>query len=66
MVDAARSGIESTGERWIEAEMWRVRGELLVETPEADLRRALAVARAQKATAFEQRALRSLAAGGFD
>ncbi len=64
-LDAARSGIEATSERWIEAEMWRVRGELLSETCEADLRRALAVARAQKATAFEQRALRSLAARGF-
>ena len=64
-LDAARSGIEATGERWIEAEMWRVRGELLSETCEPDLRRALAVARAQKATCFEQRALRSLAARGF-
>jgi predicted ATPase len=50
--------IERTGERWCEAELHRIRGDLLLlrgQVPEAEaaLERALAVARAQQARAFE-------------
>jgi len=61
----ARRGIAETGERWIEAEMWRLCGELLDDDPEADLRRALSVAQAQKAACFVRRASASLAAKGL-
>ena len=56
------------GERWFEAELHRLRGELLLASPEPDaveaeacLRRALAVARTQEAGLWELRAATSLA-----
>jgi tetratricopeptide (TPR) repeat protein len=58
--------IEKTHERWAEAEMHRLRGELLMsinEQPlaEASYRRALAVAKGQSAKFWELRAATSLA-----
>jgi predicted ATPase len=58
--------IEVTEERWAEAEMHRVRGELLSATDdfdaaEASFRRAATVAQHQRAKLFELRASTSLA-----
>ena len=60
--------VERTGVRWIEAELHRLRGELLLALPEADqpeaeacFRQALAVAREQDAKMWELRAATSLA-----
>ena len=60
--------VERTGGRWIEAELHRLRGELLLALPEPDqpeaeacFRRALAVAREQGAKMWELRAATSLA-----
>ena len=60
--------VEKTGGRWLEAELHRLRGELLLALPEPDrpgaeacLRRASAVARAQGARMWELRAATSLA-----
>ena len=59
---------DSTGERWTEAELHRLRGELLSRLPESDLakaedsyRRAIAVAREQGARLWELRAAVPLA-----
>jgi predicted ATPase len=59
---------ERTGARWIEAELHRRRGELLLALPEPDeaeadacLRRSLAVARRQRAKLWELRAATSFA-----
>jgi predicted ATPase len=64
----ALDGVERTGARWIEAELHRLRGELLLALPEADqpeaegcLRRAIAVAQEQSARWWELRAATSLA-----
>jgi tetratricopeptide (TPR) repeat protein len=60
--------VESSGERLYEAELHRLRGELLAERPgsaaeaEASFRQAIAVARQQGALLFERRAEESLAA----
>ena len=60
--------VERTGGRWLEAELHRLRGELLLALPEPDpaeaeacFRRALAVAREQGARMWELRAATSLA-----
>jgi class 3 adenylate cyclase/predicted ATPase len=60
--------VESTGERWFEAELHRVRGKLLLALPEPDqpdaeacFHQALAVAREQDARMWELRAATSLA-----
>jgi predicted ATPase len=65
---AALERVKRTGVRWIEAELHRLRGELLLSTPEPDplgaeacLQRALAVARGQEARLWELRAATSLA-----
>jgi adenylate cyclase len=59
--------VDTTGERWWEAELWRLKGELLLEdaaAPEAEAecccQRALAVARQQQARWLELRAAVSL------
>jgi predicted ATPase len=59
---------EANGGRWLEAELHRLRGELLLVTPDRDpvaaetaLRRALAVARDQGVRQWELRAATSLA-----
>ncbi len=64
-LDEAARQIEETQERWAEAHMLRVRGELLVaagerEAAEAAFRQAVAVARRQKAKLWELRAATSL------
>jgi predicted ATPase len=60
--------IETTKERWFEAEVNRVAGEIALRSPEADtaraqayFERALAVARQQQAKSWELRAVMSLA-----
>jgi hypothetical protein len=70
-MDQAMAWIERTGVRLIEAEMWRVQGEVLlaldrpgrprVDEAEACFQRALAVARAQQSRWLELRAAVSLA-----
>ena len=59
---------EQTGVRWIEAELYRLQGELLLDLPEVAqpeaetcFRQALAVAREQNAKMWELRAAASLA-----
>jgi len=68
VVDEALSLVSQTQERWIEAELWRLKGELARQTgleglPEAEncLRKAIAVARSQEAQLWELRATTSLA-----
>lgn len=54
---SAHDGVAATGERWIEAELWRVRGELLAGAEAAQhLATACAVAERQQARLFIQRA----------
>ena len=70
-MDQALAWIERTGVRFMEAEMWRVRGEVLlapdgparsrVDEAETCFQRALAVARTQQARWLELRAAASLA-----
>lgn len=65
ITDAAKA-IESRGDRWFEAEIHRMRGELLLsggdqQEAETSYRRAMAVARGQSARLFELRAANSLA-----
>jgi predicted ATPase len=64
----AKSKVETTGERWCEAEVYRVNGEIALMSPKQDLsqaethfQRALAVARQQQAKSLELRATASLA-----
>jgi class 3 adenylate cyclase/tetratricopeptide (TPR) repeat protein len=66
-VTEALGGIEASGQRLHEAELWRLRGELLVlhgnaeSEAERSLQRALQVARDQQARSWELRAATSLA-----
>jgi predicted ATPase len=60
--------METTKERWCEAEVHRIAGEIALRSPEPDaakaeayFERALAVARAQQAKSWELRAAMSLA-----
>jgi predicted ATPase len=62
------TAIEATGERWFEAEVNRIAGEIALKSPDmggakaqAHLDRALAVARQQQAKSWELRAAMSLA-----
>jgi predicted ATPase len=62
------NAVETTGERWCEAEVHRVAGEIALKSPEPDAAkaqayfgRALAVARAQQAKSCELRAAMSAA-----
>jgi predicted ATPase len=59
--------VETTRERWCEAEVHRIAGEIALRSPEADaakaeayFERALAVARAQQAKSWELRATMSM------
>jgi len=66
-LDEAAATIEKTDERLCEAELYRIRGEVLAkrwqsEAAKAAFERAIVIARAQHARAFEVRAARSLAA----
>ena len=64
-VGEAMSAVETTGERWCEAEVYRVTGEIAlmadVLKAETHFDRALAVARQQQAKSWELRAAMSLA-----
>jgi predicted ATPase len=67
-VGEAMSVLEGTGERWYEAEVNRVVGEIALKSPQADaakaqayFERALAVARVQQAKSWELRAAMSMA-----
>jgi predicted ATPase len=67
-LDDAFAELERTEERWYEAEMRRIRGEILLKSDLADtaaaersLQAAIAIAQPQKARSFELRAALSLA-----
>jgi len=67
-VDEAISTIETSKERWFEADVHRMAGEIALKSPEADtaraeahFERALTVARQQQAKSWELRAAMSLA-----
>jgi class 3 adenylate cyclase/predicted ATPase len=68
ILSEAQAAIESSGERWCEAEVQRLKGELILLDPdtghsqeaESCFRRALATARAQNAKSIELRAAISL------
>jgi predicted ATPase len=67
-LDDALAELEGTENRWCEAEMHRIRGEILLKRDQADtaaaeqsLQTAIAVAQSQKARSFELRAALSLA-----
>jgi predicted ATPase len=64
----ALAELERTEQRWYEAELYRIRGEILLQRDPADnaaaeqyLQAAIAIARSQKARSFELRAALSLA-----
>ena len=67
-IDEAMTAVETTEERWCEAEVNRIAGEIVLMAPEPDaakaeayFERALAVARQQQAKSWELRAAMSLA-----
>ncbi len=67
-LDDALAELERTEHRWYEAEMHRIRGEILLKRDPADtaaaeqsLQAAIAIAQSQKARSFELRAALSLA-----
>jgi predicted RNA polymerase sigma factor len=66
VIEQAHAEAESADERFFEAELFRLRGEMLMARPgqtndaEVAFRRALAVAEAQHATLLERRAAASL------
>ncbi|MFK4506417.1 hypothetical protein [Bradyrhizobium daqingense] len=68
LIDETLNRVEETGERWFEAELNRVRGELMLRLPKADpaaaearFRQAASVARQQSAKLWELRAATRLA-----
>ena len=65
LLDEALGRVEATGERWFEAELLRIRGDLLLDLrPEqaaASYAKALEVARRQQAGWWERRVMRSVA-----
>ena len=67
-IGEAMTAVETTKERWFEAEINRIAGEIALQLPEPDaarareyFERALAVARQQQAKSWELRAAMSLA-----
>jgi predicted ATPase len=67
-ISEATAAVERTKERWFEAEVYRMAGEIALQSPvrdaakaEAFFVRALAVARAQQAKSWELRAAMSIA-----
>ena len=67
-IDEAIAAVERTKERWFEAEVNRIAGEIALKSPKRDtakaeayFERALAVARAQQAKSWELRAVISMA-----
>jgi predicted ATPase len=66
LLDDALQIVETTGERWVESELYRHRGQLLLrqghsEAAEELYRKALSIAREQEAKLWEFRAGASLA-----
>ena len=67
-IDEAMTAIETTKEKWCEAEVHRMAGEIALKSPQPDaakaeayFERALAVARKQQAKSWELRAAMSMA-----
>jgi class 3 adenylate cyclase/predicted ATPase len=67
-IDNALAMVQSTKERWCEAELYRIKGELALASPSADqaaaqalFEQALAIARQQQAKSWELRAAASMA-----
>jgi predicted ATPase len=67
-IDQAMTAAQSTKERWCDAELWRVAGEIVLKSPqpdaakaEASFQRTRAVAREQQAKSWELRAAMSMA-----
>ena len=67
-IGEAMTAAENTKERWFEAEIYRIAGEIALKSPEPDVakaqayfERALAVARQQQAKSWELRAAMSMA-----
>ena len=67
-LDDALAELERTEQRWYEAELYRIRGEILLKRDPADtaaaeqsLQAAIAIAQSQKARSFELRAALALA-----
>jgi len=67
-IDAAMTAMQATKERWCEAEVHRVAGEIALKSPQRDVakaqacfERSLTLARAQQAKSWELRAAMSLA-----
>jgi predicted ATPase/class 3 adenylate cyclase len=67
-IDEAMAAVETTEEKWCEAEMHRIAGEIALRSPQHDsakaeayFERALAVARQQRAKSWELRAATSMA-----
>src|SRR5271169_152219 len=67
-IEEAIMAVETTGERWFEAEVNRIAGEIELKSPEPDaakaeayFERALAIARKQQAKSWELRAAISMA-----
>ena len=67
-IDEAMTAVEITKERWHEADIYRMAGEIVLMSPESDaakaeahFQRALAVAREQQARSWELRAAMSMA-----
>jgi predicted ATPase len=67
-IGEAMRAIEATKEKWCEAEIYRIAGEIALLSPEPDavkaeayFERALAIARAQQAKSFELRAAMTMA-----
>jgi predicted ATPase len=67
-IDEATAAVETTNERWCEAELNRIAGTIALKSPEPDaakaeayFERAMAVARQQQAKSWELRAAMSLA-----
>jgi predicted ATPase len=67
-IDEAMATMEATKERWCEAEIHRIAGEIALKSPQADaakaqsyFERALAIARQQQAKSWELRAAMSMA-----
>jgi predicted ATPase len=67
-IEKAMTTVETTDERWCEAEVRRIAGEIALMSPERDVvkakayfERALAIAREQRAKSWELRAAMSMA-----
>ncbi len=67
-IDKALAMVQNTNERWCESELYRIKGELTLASPDADqaaaqalFEQALAIARLQRARSWELRAATNMA-----